>query len=133
MRPVKPLALLCFLFLAFASAHAQGKKPLIFALLTRDTPVELADGGKWMMDKGDAFPVVMFKEQHTKMVLQLAGTSFMVPIDNARVLEEKEVTEDLLIVYRRNVANYLESKAKKWQAAAAEAAPAKPAETAPSN
>jgi hypothetical protein len=115
---VKPLVLLSLLFLAFASAQAQGKKLLIFALLTKDTPVELADGGKWMMDKGDAFPVVMFKEQHTKLVLQLAGTNFIVPAENARVLEEKEVTEDLLVVYRRNVANYLDSKSRKWQAAA---------------
>ena len=116
---MKFLASFCLLVtLAFAAAHAAGKKVLLFAMLTKNTPVELADGAKWMMDKGDAFPVVMFKEQQTKIVLQLAGTSFVVPAENARVLDEKELTEEILSVYRRNVASYIDGKSKKWQAAA---------------
>ena len=70
-------------------------------------------------DKGDAFPVLMFKDQQTKMVLQLAGTSFLIPTANVRVLEEKEVTEEVLAAYRRNVASYIDGKSKKWRASAA--------------
>jgi hypothetical protein len=117
---VKVARLFVILFLALAvlaTAQAPSKKPLVFALLLEDTPVELADGAKWMMDKGDAFPVIMFKEAGTKLVLQLAGTSFMVAAKNARVLDEKEVTEELVSVYRRNVASYLDGKAKKWREA----------------
>ncbi len=117
---MKVARLFVILFLALAvlaTAQAPSKKPLVFALLLEDTPVELADGAKWMMDKGDAFPVIMFKEAGTKLVLQLAGTSFMVAAKNARVLDEKEVTEELVSVYRRNVASYLDGKAKKWREA----------------
>lgn len=104
--------------LAAGSAQAQGKKFLLFAMLTQDTPVQLEDGAKWMMDKGDAFPVIKFRDQQTKLVLQLAGTSFLIPAANVRVLEEKEVTEEVLAAYRRNVASYIDGKSKKWQAAA---------------
>jgi hypothetical protein len=99
-------------------ADGAGKKLLLFAMLTQDTPVQLEDGAKWMMDKGDAFPVLMYKEAGTKLVLQLAGTSFLIPATNVRVLEEKEVTEQVLTAYRRNVASYIDGKSKKWQAAA---------------
>lgn len=117
---MKFLSLFSLLLLAFVSASAQsaGKKPLLFAMLTQDTPVELEDGAKWMMDKGDAFPVIMFKEQQTKLVLQLAGTKFLIAATNVRVLEEKEVTEEVLAVYRRNVASYIDGKSKKWLAGA---------------
>ena len=37
---------------------------------------------------------------------------------NVRVLEEKEVTDEVLTAYRRNVASYIDGKSKKWQAAA---------------
>jgi hypothetical protein len=115
---VKFLAILSLLLLALAPARAEGKKLLIFAMLTQDTPVELADGAKWMMDKGDAFPVVMFKDQQTKLVLQLAGTTFLIPAANVRVLQEKEVTEEVLVAYRRNVASYIDGKTKKWRSSA---------------
>ena len=114
---MKALTLFSILFLTFASAEAAGKKLLLFAMLTKDTPVELEDGATWMMDKGDAFPVIMFKEQQTKMLLQLAGTTFLIPAANVRVLEEKEVTEGILAAYRRNVASYIDGKSRKWRAA----------------
>lgn len=107
------LALSCSL-----PAEGASKKLLLFAMLTQDTPVELEDGAKWLMDKGDAFPVVMYKEAGTKLVLQLAGTSFLIPVANVRVLEEKELTAEVLAAYRRNVASYIDGKSKKWQAAA---------------
>ncbi len=115
---MKFVTLICALLLVFASADGAGKKPLLFAMLTKDTPVQLEDGAKWMMDKGDAFPVVMFKEQQTKLVLQLAGTTFLIPAANVHILEEKELTEEVLAAYRRNVASYIDGKSKKWQAAA---------------
>ena len=73
---VKLLTLFSVFMLALSSAlpaQGAGKKLLLFAMLTLDTKVELEDGAKWMMDKGDAFPVVMYKEAGTKLVLQLAG------------------------------------------------------------
>lgn len=121
LRLVKIVTLFGALILGLwsaASADAAGKKLLLFAMLTQDTRVELEDGAKWMMDKGDAFPVVMYKEAGTKLVLQLAGTTFLIPTANARVLEEKEVTEEVLAAYRRNVASYIDGKSKKWQEAA---------------
>ncbi len=113
---MKSATLFSILFLIFASADGAGKKLLLFGMLMKDSPVELEDGATWMMDKGDAFPVIMFKEQQTKIVLQLAGTSFLIPAANVRVLEEKEVTEEVLAAYRRNVASYLDGKSKKWRA-----------------
>jgi hypothetical protein len=103
-------------FLLVASAEATGKKLLLFAMLTKDTPVELEDGATWMMDKGDAFPVVKYKEAGTKVILQLAGTSFLIAVENVRVLEEPEVTDEVLAAYRRNVASYIDGKSKKWRA-----------------
>jgi hypothetical protein len=110
-------ALICFAatLLALSTASASGKKIVLFGVLTQDTPVELADGARWMMDKGDSFPVLMFKEQQTKVVLQLAGTNFMTEAANVRILEERDITDEILASYRRNVANYLDGKAKKWR------------------
>ncbi|MEA3211771.1 MAG: hypothetical protein QOE70_4828 [Chthoniobacter sp.] len=117
--PVKYSALiLALLFSALAPAYAEGKKVVLFAMLLEETPVQLADGAKWLMDKGDAFPVLQFKDQQTVLVLQLAGTQFLVPAKNVRVLEEDEVTDEVMAAYRRNVVNYLEGKVKKWRAAA---------------
>ena len=115
---MKSAIFLSILLLTFASAEAAGKKLLLFAMLTKDSPVELEDGARWMMDKGDAFPVLMYKEERTKIVLQLAGTTFLIPAANVRVLEEKEVTEEVLAAYRRNVASYIDGKSKKWRASA---------------
>jgi len=112
--------LLIFLLLlvstsAFASAQEK-KRFVLYGILLENIPVQLADGSKWEMDKGDTFPVVMYKEQRTKMILQLAGTSFLIAADKVKVIEEKELTEALLATYRNNVANYLESRAKKMRA-----------------
>jgi hypothetical protein len=112
---MKPLLLALFCLLgSFAPGHAKGKPIVLFATLIADTPVTLEDGAQWMMDKGDAFPVLMFKEQQTKLVLQLAGTRFMIPADRVRVVEEKNITPAMRAAYRRNVESYLESQSKKW-------------------
>lgn len=94
---------------------AEKKRFVLYAVLTQDTGVQLADGARWMMDKGDTFPVVMFKDQQTKVVLQLAGTSFMTSVINVKVVEEKDVTPEQLTTYRNNVQHYLEGQAEKWK------------------
>lgn len=97
-----------------ASVSAQEKKRFVlYAMLTEDTPVQLADGSKWKMDKGDTFPVVMFKEQQTKAILQIASTSFLISTSRLQVVEEKDVTEAQLQTYRANVNNYIEAQAAK--------------------
>ena len=91
------------------------KRFVLYATLLENTPVQLSDGSKWQMDKEDTFPVVMFKEQGTKVILQLAGTSFMIKADVVKVIEEKDVTTAQLANYRTNVSNYLESRSAKWK------------------
>ena len=48
----------------------------------------------------------------------MLGDGILIPAANARVLEEKEVTEEVLAAYRRNVTSYIEGRTKKWRAAA---------------
>ena len=111
--------LLTILLSCGALAAGQAKKRyVLFAMLTEPTAVELSDGAKWKMDKGDTFPVVMFKEQQTKVILQLAGTSFLISTSRVQVVEEKDLTEAQLATYRANVSNYLESRSEKWKAQA---------------
>jgi len=92
------------------------KRYVLYGILLENSPVHLADGSDWEMDKGDTFPVVMYKEQRTKIILQLAGTSFLIDTKKVKVIEEKELTEQLLASYRNNVSSYLESKSKKMRA-----------------
>ena len=110
------------LIMLSAVAPAQEKKRfMLYASFLEDTPVQLADGAKWQMDKGDTFPVVMYKEQQTKIILQLAGTNFMVMANRVKVFEEKDLTEAQLTTYRTNVRNYLESRSEKWKEQAKQA------------
>lgn len=102
------------------TAVAQEKKRFVlYASFLESTPVQLADGAKWIMDKGDTFPVMMFKEQQTKVVLQLAGTSFMTDRAKVKLIEEKDATPEQLATYRTNVQNYIDSRAEKWKSEAA--------------
>jgi hypothetical protein len=95
---------------------AEKKRFVLYAMLNAETGVQLADGARWVMDKGDTFPVVMFKEQQTKIVLQLAGTTFVTSAANVQIIEEKEVTPGQLATYRANVQHYLDAQAEKWKA-----------------
>jgi hypothetical protein len=103
------IVLLSFFIVANGAAAKEFK---LYATLLEDTPVELADGAKWMMEKGDVFPVLMYKEMQTKIVLQLAGTSFWTETKRVRILRDDEV-KDGLVNYRRNVQAYLDTKAKR--------------------
>ena len=104
----KVVTFLCLLTLPMA---APAKEFKLYAMLLEETPVELADGAKWLMDKGDVFPVVMYKEMQTKIVLQLAGTNFWTDTKRVRILKSDEVAAGLAN-YRKNVQAYLESKSK---------------------
>lgn len=111
---------LILLFLALVLGcslqSAEKKRFVLYAVLTAETSVQLGDGGRWVMDKGDTFPLVMFKEQQTKVVLQLAGTTFMTDAANVKVIQEKELTAEQLASYRTNVQHYLDARVAKFKA-----------------
>ena len=118
---------LSIFLLVLLALPASAREYKLYAALIDDMPVELSDGAKWMMDKGDVFPVLMFKESQTKVVLQLAGANFLTDTSRVRILENREVPAGLL-VYRKNVEVYLKTKVEKWRAASE---PKKPDATAP--
>src|SRR5262249_26097565 len=87
-RPVKTVFASLLLLLSAglvlrAQTAAPAKKPFeLYAEFVNDTRVELSDGAVWMMDKGDCFPIYMFKDQQTKLVLKIASTTFQVDAKN---------------------------------------------------
>jgi hypothetical protein len=100
---------------------AQDKKPekkhyRLYAGVIGRVEVQLADGGQFQAEKGDVFPVVMFKAEGTKAVLQLAGTTFLLSRDWLELIEDKDLTEAQLNSYRRNAEAYLD-----WRATQAKA------------
>lgn len=107
------------------SRSAEKKRFALYGMLMETLPVDLADGAQWMMDKGDTFPVIMFKEQQTKVLLQLAGTSFTVEAKHVKIIEEKNLKTGELASYRRNVQTYIDTRSDQWKKRAT-APPAKP-------
>lgn len=112
MKYIFPLLCL-FAFIAAPSfAQTAEKKPyVVYAEFVADTPVDLSDGSKWVMDKGDCFPIHMYKERHTQVILKLADATFMTPVYTVRVMkpnEEKNAVEK----YQKMVDNYLNARAK---------------------
>ena len=104
-----------------APGHSVEKKRFaLYGMLLDTLPVDLADGAQWMMDKGDTFPVIMFKEQQTKVMLQLAGTSFMLDVKHIKIIEEKDLTAGELASYRRNVQTYIDTRSEQWKKRATE-------------
>lgn len=110
---MKPLLALVALLAAALSAAA-GDRVVLYAMLTESQRVELTDGARWQMDKGDCFPVVAYKESHTKVILQLAGAQFMVPAQTTRIVSEKELPK-ALASYRANVNTYINSFTNRWR------------------
>ncbi len=86
---------------------------MLYATFLEDTPVDLSDGARWMMDKGDSFPVLMFKEQQTRIVLQLAGAQFITEASRVKVTPGDDVTAEMIANYRKNVAGYIDGKSEK--------------------
>ena len=122
-------ALLTLCLVAVATS-ASAREFKLYAMLVEETHVELEDGATWLMDKGDVFPVVMYKDMQKNIVLQLAGTKFRTETKRVRILEPKEVDQGLEN-YRKNVQAYLDSKAKRLKAELQPSAPARtPAGTA---
>jgi hypothetical protein len=75
--------------------------------------VELSDGAVWMMDKGDCFPIYMFKDHQTKVVLKLASATFQVDASSVKVLPDSQ-KEEALVSYRKNLAQYLNKQPDTW-------------------
>lgn len=115
---MKRFLLAAFLLLAAlwstGAQEPEKKRFVLYAQLLEETPVELSDGAKWVMDKGDCFPVYMFKEQQTKVVLQLASATFWTDAKRVRILKAADEGK-ALESYRRNVDSYLKSQSKKWR------------------
>ncbi len=108
--------LLAILVFAGPLRAAEKRHYVLYGMLIAETRVEMADGSRWIMDKGDTFPVMMFKEHQTKVALQLAGTSFITDIGGVKIIEEKDITPEQLATYRTNVQHYIDNRAEKWKA-----------------
>ena len=119
--------ILRILLLTVLALSVEAREYKLYAALTEDMAVELSDGAKWMMDKDDVFPILMFKDSQTKVALQLAGANFLTDTKRVRILEQHEVPAGL-VIYRKNVETYLKSISDKWKAAYE---PKKPAAEAP--
>jgi hypothetical protein len=113
---MRTLLFLATLAIVTSPAFAQNPKKefKLYAQFTTDTRVELSDGAMWMMDKGDTFPVVAYKNLQKNIVLQLAGATFMTDAARVRILKDAEV-EAGLESYRKNVRAYLESRSSQLQ------------------
>lgn len=96
-----------------AGLAVEKKRYVLYATFLSDTPVELSDGARWMMDRGDSFPIAMFKEQQTIVVLQFAGTQFATEASRVKITPGEQVTPEMVANYRRNVVGYIEGKSEK--------------------
>jgi hypothetical protein len=108
-----PLIVLLVVMLSPKAHGSEKKRYILYATFVEDTPVELSDGARWMMDRGDSFPILMFKEQQTVVVLQFAGVQFATDASRVKVTESEKVTADMVGNYRRNVQGYIEGKSEK--------------------
>ncbi len=114
-RPLKPvLAILALLALLLLPLGAAGEKVMLYARMTATTEVDLTTGAKWRMEKGDAFPVIAYKESHTKVILQLAGAQFMVDSDRVEIVPKNDLPA-AIENYRANVTNYINSFSDRWK------------------
>lgn len=110
---MKSFAPLFLLLLALAGA-ARAYEFKLYATFIEDTRVELSDGAVWMMDKGDVFPVVAYKDMQKNIILQLAGATFKTPTERVRIIKPEEVAAGIE-KYRANVRSYLDSTSKKME------------------
>jgi hypothetical protein len=129
---MRALLFLASLLVATNPAFAQKTKKdfKLYAQFTADTRVELSDGAMWMMDKGDTFPVVAYKNMQKNIVLQLGGTTFITETVRIRILKDSEV-EAGLESYRKNVRAFLESKSGQLQEELKNTPTVKPKEVVP--
>ena len=111
---VKTVLTFLILLAALLAPARAGQKVVLFARLTDAAVVELSTGAKWRMDKGDAFPVIAYKESHTMVILQLAGAQFIVPVNKTEIVPDKELG-DAITKYRDNVTNYINGYSDRWK------------------
>jgi len=115
-------ALIALLLLALCTAQGgAADRVTLYARLTEDLAVELTDGSKWAMEKGDCFPVVAYKESHTKLILRLASTNFVVASQHAEIVKDNE-SAAALERYRGTLQVYIEGFSARWKAKAEAAA-----------
>lgn len=109
---------IAFLLLATCMPVAHAGDPVtLYARLKEPLVVKLADGTVWEMEKGDCFPVLAYKESHTKLYLRLASISFVVPGNSAVIVPDKEVPAAEQS-YRTTVNNYLNNVSSRWRKSA---------------
>jgi hypothetical protein len=119
--PVKFLIALLILAAGITAAPA-GEPVTLYARVQDPLVVKLSDGTVWEMEKGDCFPVIAYKESHTKLILRLARNSFIVPAKSAVVVPDKEVPA-AAEKYRMTVNSYLENVTSQWRKKAEAAKP----------
>ncbi len=111
-------ALIAILLFAWCGTQAfSAERVVLYARLLQDLTVELTDGSKWAMEKGDCFPVVAYKESHTKLILRLASTNFVVAGDDAAIVSEKD-TPAAIMRYRGTLQTYIDGFSARWKARA---------------
>ena len=111
-------ALIAILLLALCTLHAgAAERVVLYARLLENLTVELTDGSKWAMEKGDCFPVVAYKESHTKLILRLASTNFVVDGDHAAIVSDKD-TPAAVERYRVTLQTYINGFSARWKARA---------------
>jgi hypothetical protein len=111
-------AFLALLTLAVCTAHAAAaERVVLYARILENLNAELTDGSVWQIDKGDCFPVVAYKDSHTKLVLRLASTQFMVLEKSAVIVSEKE-TPAAIENYRISLNSYINGVSMRWRAKA---------------
>jgi len=116
-------ALLAFLTLAVCTAHlAAAERVVLYARILENLNADLTDGSVWQIGKGDCFPVVAYKDSHTKLVLRLASTQFMVLEKSAVIVSAKE-TPAAIESYRVSLNSYMNGVAMRWRARAEAANP----------
>ena len=107
--------LIAFLILAASLPCAPAGEPVrLYARLREPLVVKLSDGTVWEMEKGDCFPVIAFKESHTKHFLRLGSNSFAVPGKSASVVPDKEAAA-AAESYRVTVNNFLNNYSARWR------------------
>ncbi len=109
---------------AVSAGAKEVKHYTLYVQLIAPTEVELSTGARWMMDKGDCFPVYMFKEQQTKVIVKLASATFMLDTKKVRILNASEQAM-ALASYRKDVEEFLKTQSDAWKKQAEGAAPAK--------
>jgi hypothetical protein len=86
----------------------------IFGRVIAAVAVELDNGQKWEVQKADCFPIIKSVQEHKRVVLKLASTSFALPADQIEILTASEERKAVLR-YRQIVGRYLEQATNHWR------------------